>query len=129
MIADTNFIIDVMAKKPQALKKAAEVEKRDSISVGSPTVFELFVGVALSKKSEEEASKIMATIASLSHLPLDFLSARSGGLIYGEKAKSGVKMDPEDAMLAGIAKVQGEGVLTRNVKHFKGIEGVDVEDY
>ncbi len=129
MIADTNFIINVMSKNPQALKKAAEVESRYSISVGAPTVFELFVGVALSKKSEEEASKIMSTIASLSHLPLDFLSARAGGIIYGEKAKSGVKMDPEDAMLAGIAKVQGEAVLTRNPKHFKGIEGVDVEDY
>jgi predicted nucleic acid-binding protein len=31
--------------------------------------------------------------------------------------------------IAGIAKVHGEKVLTRNAKHFRGVEGVSVEPY
>lgn len=38
-------------------------------------------------------------------------------------------MDPEDAMIAGIARVNGEAVVTRNLRHFKGIKGVAVETY
>ena len=43
--------------------------------------------------------------------------------------KVGRDIDPEDAMLAGMARVRAEKVLTRNVKHFSGIEGVTVEIY
>ncbi len=119
-----------MLKDPAALDKAKDVEKKGStISVGAPSIFELFAGVALTKKSDEEKSKIMSTVASLPQLPLDFQSAREGGQIYGRKAKAGSKVDPEDAMLAGIAKIRGEAIITRNVKHFTDIEGITVETY
>jgi predicted nucleic acid-binding protein len=32
-------------------------------------------------------------------------------------------------MIAGIAKVHGKKLLTRNLRHFQGIEGVEVEPY
>lgn len=83
----------------------------------------------MSKKTEEEKIKIISVLASLPQLPLDFQSACVGGFIYGEKIKAGSNVDPEDAMLAGIAKVHGEAIITRNVKHFAGIEGVTVECY
>ena len=119
-----------MVNEPSAVAKATEIEKRGfTISVGSPTIFELYVGVSLSKKAEEEKLKIVSILASLPQLPLDFESARAGGSIYGEKLKAGFRIDPEDAMLAGIAKVRGEIILTRNVRHFSGIEGVKIERY
>jgi len=130
VIADTSFVIDIMAKDPAAIGKARQLEREDvTIAVGSPTVFELFAGVALSRKAEEEKSKIMTILSSLPQLALDFPSAREGGMIYGEKIKTGRAIDPEDAMLAGIARAKAEKVLTRNIKHFSGIEGVTVETY
>ncbi len=130
MIADTSFLIDVMASNPSALRKARELENSGSpISVGAPTIFELFVGIALSKKSGEEKSRVVSTVASLPQLPLDFSSSSEGGVIYAKKLWAGSRIDPEDAMLAGIAKRQGEAILTRNTKHFSGIEGVRVETY
>ncbi len=130
MIADTSFVIDVMAKDPAAVRKARELEQDGlSIMVGSPTVFELFAGVALSRKAEEEKTKIMTILSSLPQLNLDFPSGRDGGMIYGEKMRMGRTIDPEDAMLAGIARVKVEKILTRNVKHFSDIEGVIIETY
>ena len=32
-------------------------------------------------------------------------------------------------MVAGIAKVHGEKVLTKNTKHFRGVEEVSIESY
>src|SRR6266571_4692812 len=103
-----------MAKDLAAIGKARQLEREDeTITVGSPTVFELFAGVALSRKAEEEKSKIMTILSSLPQLALDFPSAREGGTIYGEKIKTGRAIDPEDAMLAGIAKAKAERVSTR----------------
>ncbi len=130
MIADTSFIIDIMENEPAAVKKAAEVEAGGlAISVGSPTIFELYVGLGLSEKLEEEKLKITSIITALPHLPLDSESASTAGLIYSEKTQGGKEIDPVDAMIAGIAKVHSETVITRNIKHFSGIEGVSVEAY
>jgi tRNA(fMet)-specific endonuclease VapC len=60
---------------------------------------------------------------------LDHVAAAEAGVVYGEKRREGVVLDPEDAMIAGIARVNGEAVVTRNLRHFKGIKGVAVDTY
>jgi tRNA(fMet)-specific endonuclease VapC len=130
LLADTSFLIDIMIGDASAVQKAAEIERSGStVSVGSPTIFELYVGISMSGKAEEERSKIVSVLASLPQLSMDHASASAGGLIYGDRLKTGSRINPEDAMLAGIAKVHRETVVTRNVRHFKGIEGVTVESY
>jgi len=120
----------MIAKDPAAISKAKELEAEGTgIMIGAPSIFELFAGVALSRKAQEEKGKVMTILSSLPQLSLDFPSASAAGLIYGEKVRAGREIDPEDAMLAGMAKVKAEKILTRNVKHFSGIEGVTVETY
>jgi predicted nucleic acid-binding protein len=130
LLADTTLIIDIMKNEPDAVQKAAEIEKRGhTLSVGAPTIFELYVGLSLTTKPREEKAKITAVLSSLPQLPLDYPSASAGGIIYGEKTRSGSKIDPEDAMIAGIAKANNEKIVTRNTRHFEGIEGVLIEPY
>lgn len=38
-------------------------------------------------------------------------------------------IDPEDAMIAGIALINDESVLTRNVEHFSRIRDLKIETY
>jgi predicted nucleic acid-binding protein len=119
-----------MENDPLAVKKAKDIEKGgQTLSVGAPTIFELYVGLSLSKKPEEETRKIAEVLSALPQYPLDFASASSGGVIFGMKMRAGFKMDPEDAMIAGIARTYKEKIVTRNVKHFTGIDGVSVETY
>ncbi len=47
-----------MSNNPDAIKKAEELEGRgNALLVGAPTIFELYVGVSLSKKAEQEKTK------------------------------------------------------------------------
>jgi predicted nucleic acid-binding protein len=78
---------------------------------------------------DEEKSRIFAVLQSLPFLPLDYMLSQAGGRIYGDKRHSGSRIDSEDAMIAGIARVNGKKLLTRSLKHFQGIEGVSVEPY
>jgi predicted nucleic acid-binding protein len=119
-----------MANDDAAVRKVAEIEGGGyGVYVGSPTVFELYVGVALSDKPKVEKSKILSILSSLPQLSLDLQSASEGGLIYGDGTRSGSGLDPIDAMIAGIARTHGEAIVTRNTRHFEGIDGVSVEPY
>ena len=129
-LADTTFLIDLMEKRNEAVSKARELEEKGiPIFVSSPSVFELYVGVSLSKRAQEAKSKIASVVEALPQLPFDLEAAKAAGILYGERMKAGSQIDPEDAMLAGISKVRGEAVITRNVKHFSNLEDVRVDTY
>lgn len=130
LLADTSFVIDLMLNDKGAVGKAKELADGSiPIIVGTPTLFELYVGVGLSVKSESEGEKIRGAVGSLTQVPLDASSARRAGLIYARKVREGTMIDTEDAMLAGIALENNQPILTRNKKHFLGIYGLKVEDY
>src|SRR2546426_7976383 len=77
-----------MIRDQKAVKKADELEESGvTISVSSPTIFEMFAGIALSRKAEEEKSKISTILSSLPQLVLDSPSASAGGLIHGERSE------------------------------------------
>lgn len=75
------------------------------------------MGVSL-KKEGLENTKILSVLNSLAQLPLDYESARVGGKIFGKKIQVGSRIDPEDAMLAGISRVNQQPVITRNIRDF-----------
>jgi tRNA(fMet)-specific endonuclease VapC len=130
LLADTTFLIDLLQNQIEAVEKAKRLEEMGiAIEVSSPSIFELYVGISLSKKAQNERSRIISIVESLPQLPLDLESAKAGGAIYGEKLKAGSMIDPEDAMIAGISKVHGESIITRNTKHFSNIDGVKIETY
>ncbi len=130
MLVDATFIIDIMQDDRDAVEKAKELkDSSTSIEVGTPTIFELYVGVGLSLKSSEEREKILNALKSLTQLSLDGPSAARAGIIYAQRVKEGLKVDPEDAMLAGIAIENHQPLLTRNKKDFSGIPELKVEGY
>ncbi|MCL5408080.1 MAG: hypothetical protein M1518_01790 [Candidatus Thermoplasmatota archaeon] len=80
-------------------------------------------------KREDEVAKILDIIEGLPIHPLDEISSREAGMIYTHKKKLGKPIQTEDAMIAGICKSRDDFLLTRNVKHFAGIDGLSIERY
>jgi predicted nucleic acid-binding protein len=130
VLVDTTFLVDVMRNDVGAVEKAKELADGNvPVLVGAPSIFELYVGVGLSVKSSDEREKVLEVLRSLAQLQLDPQSAARAGLIYAQRAREGTKMDPEDAMLAGIAVENHQPLLTRNRKRFSGIHDLKVEGY
>jgi predicted nucleic acid-binding protein len=98
-----------------------------AILVGTPTIFELYVGVRLSVRSSEEREKVLGVLKSLPHLSLS--SATKAGTIYAQRIREANKIDPDDTMLAGIALQNNEPVLTRNKRDFTGISDPKLKFY
>ena len=119
-----------MKSDKEVIKKAEGIEKNGStIAVTPISIFELFVGVTLSIKQDQERNKINRVINGLSIISSDEDSARAAGRIFAEKRKNRSVIDPEDSMIAGICSRRNEILITRNVKHFNDIEGLRIESY
>jgi len=130
MLLDTSFVIDLLRGLEAAVKKIKQLESESiATNISAPTIFEVFVGISLTKKTSSEKKRIMDVLESWGTLPLDSECAALGGRIHGELIKEGQMIDPEDSMIAGIVIVNNETLLTRNDKHFSRVPGLKIETY
>ena len=130
MILDTSFVIDLMRGAKKAVEKLEEFERSgEAIYLTAPTIYELFLGIALSRASDSEKQRVEEVLREQVVLPLDEDAARAAGELQGELMREGVPIDPLDALIAGIAVARGERVATRNVKHFSRVRGVEIVGY
>lgn len=130
MILDSSFIIDLMNGLPGAVEKLKRLDQlKENCFITTPTIFELWSGITQSDKPEEEKRKVLDILESQLILNFDKPSAEEAGKIDGTLAKEGSSIDPEDSMIAGIAKLHNETVLTKNIKHFSRINNLKIESY
>ena len=130
MILDTTFLIDILRNKQEASDKLKSLEKLNvPIAVAAPSIVEIFAGLHYSKKSDEEKGRIIDVLESQVIHDLDKESARKAGEIKGNLIKTGNDIELMDCMIAGIAKVNNETLVTRNIKHFSRINGLKIENY
>ncbi len=130
MILDTSFVIDLMNKEEGAIKKLDELTRRGETQlITCVSVFELFTGVKMSERIEEERDKVIGALEGQLIIGLDKAAAEKGGEINGELKSEGGGINSLDCMIAGIALVKGERVLTRNIKDFGKISRLRVETY
>ena len=71
----------------------------------------------------------MKTIGGLVIIPFDKQAAERGGEIDGSLIKAGNKIGIIDSMIAGIALIRKEKILTRNVKDFSRVKGLEIDTY
>ena len=130
MILDTSFVIDLLRGKPKAVDKLKELEEKgEPLYVTAPTIYELYLGIQLSKTPRRERARIEEALEGQPVLPLDAKAAQLAGKLQGELMSRGQPIDPVDALVAGVAVANQEAMVTRNVKHFERMEGLSVEGY
>lgn len=128
MIFDTTFVIDILKGDSAAIAYLESLEKTsESRIVTAVTIHELWRGLGSINRKEQE--NILGILQALPVLPLDFESAKISGGIDRKLSDEGISIDPEDAMIAGIAIKHNQKLLTRNIKHFSRIRDLKVETY
>ena len=128
MIFDTCFIIDLLKGDNNAVSYLENLERTSkSKIITAITIHELWRGLGiLNIKEKEEIKEILQTITVL---PLDLESAKASGEIERKLLGESITIDPEDAMIAGIAIKNNQKLLTKNLKHFSRIKGLKIESY
>lgn len=130
MILDTSFVIDLMDNEENAAKKYHELLRRgEPQKLTVVTLFEIYSGIIQCTMPEEEKNKVQKIVAGQILLHLDPNAAKMAGKIDGESSIKGQKIEPTDSMIAGIALIKKDTLLTRNVKHFSRIPELEIETY
>ena len=131
MILDTSFLIHLFRGRDDAHRKGAELAGENVVQrVPAPVVTELSYGVRL-YGDDDERREFENAMRMYPVVDLDRELARHAGDLLAEadrEANGDSGIDTGDPMVAAVADVLGEPVLTSNVADFERL-GVDVETY
>jgi tRNA(fMet)-specific endonuclease VapC len=132
---DTSLLIDVTGRGGRRLRHRARQKLDALVSAGETltttrfTVAELWVGIERSADREAEIRAVESILQPLVVLDFDEPSASVFGSIAARQQVLGTPRGDMDMLIASVALVHGERIVTRNARHFDGIPGLVVEGY
>ena len=130
-LVDTTFIVSLLRNDPLTVEKTRELDEEGGAATTVVNVFEIIYGVYRSRSDIEERLKSAERVLlNLDVFPLERRSAFKAAEIAGTLDREGAGIDSFDALVAGIALVNGaECVVTRNVSHFERVQDLKVEGH
>ena len=127
---DTDFLVALLRGVPEAVRKAKELDSIEAeISTTSMNAFEIYLGAVRSKNTAENVKQADDLLGSMNILNLTLESSRKSSEILSELMRRGEPIGLRDAIIAGIALVNGYTLVTRNVEHFRRVTGLSVEEW
>ncbi len=127
---DTDFLVALLRKRPEAVKKAEELDSAETeISTTSMNAFEIYLGALRSREAAENVERADDLLNSIEILDLTLESSKKSGEILSDLLDRGEAIDLRDAIVAGIALLSGYTLVTRNIEHFRRIIGLSIETW
>ncbi len=128
-LLDTTVMVAFLKGKMEAIKKINElIENNDRIAITIFTVYELLKGAYLSARHEENVLDVTQAISGLVIFDLSPQACEEAARIYFDLKRTGTLIGEIDILIAAIAKINGEAILTRD-KHFKCIKGLELANW
>ena len=126
---DTNICIYIIKNKPiNVLKKFKKFDIGDLV-ISSITVSELFYGVYKSKYIEKNLKALEDFLYPFDIIEFDENAAIEYGKIRASLEEKGQVIGGLDMLIAASAKSQGMVLVTNNIKEFKRIEDLEIENW
>ncbi|MCZ6686250.1 MAG: tRNA(fMet)-specific endonuclease VapC [Gammaproteobacteria bacterium] len=125
---DTNILIYTIRKRPKKVRDAFK-EYSDNLSMSTITLGELVYGAEKSSQPARNLADIEALAARVDVLPFDSQAAQHFGQVRAELAKAGKPIGPYDLMIAGHARSRGLILVTNNLREFKRVPGLRLENW
>lgn len=134
IILDTSACIDYLNGN-KALKKVIS-EQENLVHLTSISIYEVSIGLERTKRkvSEERHKELykiwMEFISSMEIFTLGFKEAEKAAEIFDILESMGQKIDDNDILIAGIMLSNNiKKIITKNIKHFGIIEGIELIQY
>jgi tRNA(fMet)-specific endonuclease VapC len=118
ILIDTDIIIDILRRKPEAVAFSKSLE---IVSISSLTAFELING-CINKENLKETLKLIEGVSII--YPNEQCQKISLGIFSKFKLRYGIGL--VDSLIAGIAINEGYTLATRNLKHFEFLDDIKI---
>ena len=128
-LLDTNTCIYVINKRPASVLNTIRSKHPDEISISSITIAELNYGAERSQNPHQNRIAILEFLIPFSLLDFDQRSAFYYGRIRKALESEGTPIGPMDLLLASQAKAYNLIFVTNNIKEFKRIDNLRLENW
>ena len=127
---ETDFLVALMRKDKDAMAKLRKlVESGERLATTPINAAELFKGAYKSRNVDENLKKVRGILSRLDLLDFNLTASEIYGQISSELETRGEPIGEMDALIASIALAHNERIVTRNVKHFGRVKGLEVESW
>ncbi len=128
-VLDTNAVIHLVSRKSDTLVRLILEKREGEIGIPSIVAHELYFGVYKSQKVSFNLEALRLLLTDFPILEFDQEDARVSGELRSALAQTGAPIGPYDVLIAGQAKARDLTVITNNVREFKRVDGLKVEDW
>lgn len=128
---DTNLVIDIFRGKDPGLKSKIEYIKSlgAGFAITAITLCELYKGAFLSSNKEQSIAQVNAFLESVSLYTQNKLSCLLFGQDFALLKDKGMQTEEAGLMIASISKANNCILVTRNIKDFKNIPNIVVDNW
>ena len=126
---DTDTCSYFLKAHPESLKVRIEKAGLEQLAISTVVLAELFFGAARHPRGAEIRSGIDEFSARLSVFPWDKAAAEHYGQIRSRMEQQGTPMGNMDMMIAAHARSLNAVLVTNNVRHFRRVPGLTVENW
>ena len=127
-LLDTNTLIYFFTDRGQVAARLAE-HRADTIKLPAIGVFELTYGNARSNRPDVQRAQMETALSVYEVMSFDLACARIAGPLRAELEAAGTTIGQCDLLIASIALVHSLTVVTRNVREFSRVPGLQVENW
>ncbi|RCW79344.1 type II toxin-antitoxin system VapC family toxin [Phyllobacterium bourgognense] len=128
-VLDTNAVIHLVSRRSDTLVRLILEKREGEIGIPSIVAHELYFGVYKSQKISFNLEALRLLLTDFPILEFDQEDARVSGELRSVLAQTGAPIGPYDVLIAGQAKARDLTVITNNVREFKRVDGLKVEDW
>ena len=127
-ILGTNIAIYVIKRRPPEALATFNLHA-GQLCISSITLAELLHGVEKSTRPDQNLRQVEDFISRLSVLEYDNKAAAHYGEIRAVLERKGTAIGVNDLHIAGHARSEGLTLVTNNLKEFKRVEGLRLENW
>lgn len=128
-LLDTNICIYLIKQKPIEVFRKFQTLEPGTVGLSSITVAELQYGVSKSSFPDKNRKALEGFLIPLEIISFDSIATVHYGNIRAQLEKAGKIIGPLDLLIGAHALSLNATLVTNNLKEFKRIEGLKVENW
>ncbi len=128
-LLDTNICIYLIKKHSLEILAQFSRHAPQDVAISTITLFELQYGVEKSQYRQRSEDALAKFLLPLNLIDLDHLAAVEAAAIRAQLEKKGISIGPYDLLIAGLARSRDMTLVTNNIKEFKRIVGLRLENW
>jgi tRNA(fMet)-specific endonuclease VapC len=128
-LLDTNTCIYFLNSSSEKIISQFKRFSPSEINLPSITVAELFYGAEKSKAKKKNWAIVENFVSTFEIVPFDEKSCEIYARIRASLEKSGVPIGPMDLLIASISLANNSILVTNNIKEFRRIKGLKLENW